>query len=86
MEEELFAQGAIPMDTETERYCPECSTMKSFDCFYKDGRNSKGEVRYRRDCKDCYHSRRVEEKRAKRRAANRAAEAQKAKAKPRRKK
>jgi hypothetical protein len=32
--------------------------------FYKDGKDSKGNVKYRRDCRDCYkHTRMMEVKR-----------------------
>ena len=64
-----FEASSIPEDTETERYCPECEQMKPFDEFYRDGKTPAGEVRYRRDCKDCYKVKRKEAKAAKRRAA-----------------
>jgi len=36
------------------RTCGTCGVTKPLDQFYKDGKDSKGRVRYRRDCKDCY--------------------------------
>ena len=64
-----FISPGIPSDTDTERYCPECKQMKPYTEFYKDGKSSTGEVRYRRDCKECYKAKRKEAKAARRRAA-----------------
>ena len=41
-------------DSDTHRTCGTCGKTKEFDQFYKDGKDSHGRVRYRRDCKDCY--------------------------------
>lgn len=49
-------------DTKTERVCGTCNELKPVDQFYKDGLNSKGEVRYRRDCKTCYKKTRFTER------------------------
>lgn len=59
---ELFIAN---MDTDTERVCGTCGQKKPVTEFYKDGKNSKGETRYRRDCKDCYKVTRVFESKAK---------------------
>jgi hypothetical protein len=45
-------------DTSTHRVCSVCGELKSVDDFYKDGKDSHGNVRYRRDCKDCYKTQR----------------------------
>lgn len=87
----MFEVSEIPANTDSERYCPECCTMKPFELFYKDGHDSDGNVKYRRDCKDCYKAKRAAAaaaKKAKRKAeAIKAAkaEAARAKAKGRRK-
>lgn len=41
-------------DTETHRVCGICCELKPLEDFYKDGKDSNGKVKYRRDCKDCY--------------------------------
>lgn len=41
-------------DTDTHRVCGSCGKLKPVSDFYKDGVDSKGKVRYRRDCKECY--------------------------------
>jgi len=41
-------------DSDTHRTCGTCGKLKELDQFYKDGKDSHGKVRYRRDCKDCY--------------------------------
>lgn len=48
-------------DTDTHRVCGTCGQLKPVECFYKDGKDSKGKVRYRRDCRDCYKKARVQE-------------------------
>ena len=57
-------------DTDTHRVCGTCGKLKPVSDFYKDGLDSKGNVRYRRDCKDCYKKVRVVEARMKRRKTN----------------
>lgn len=49
-------------DTSTHRVCGTCGVLKSVDTFYKDGTDSDGNVKYRRDCKDCYKVKRIKEK------------------------
>lgn len=44
---------------ETYRTCGTCGETKPLDQFYKDGKDNKGRVRYRRDCKDCYKQARI---------------------------
>lgn len=48
-------------DTETHRVCGTCGKLKELEAFYKDGKNSEGKPRYRRDCRDCYKSARIME-------------------------
>lgn len=56
--EELFIASK---DTDTERVCGTCGQLKSVDAFYKDGKDPKGRIKYRRDCKDCYKKTRIKE-------------------------
>lgn len=46
-------------DTTTHRVCGTCGKLKPFKNFYKDGLDSNGNTRYRRDCKDCYKKTRI---------------------------
>lgn len=55
----------VPADTEDSRYCPECEQLKPFDQFYKDGIDTDGNIKYRRDCKECYKKRRLAAKKLK---------------------
>jgi len=48
-------------DTDTHRVCGTCRKLKPLTEFYKDGKDSKGNIRYRRDCKDCYKKQRIED-------------------------
>lgn len=52
-------------DTKTHRVCGACEKLKPVSEFYRDGLDSHGNVRYRRDCKDCYKKIRVVEARMK---------------------
>lgn len=52
-------------DSETHRICGTCGESKPFDQFYKDGKDSSGKIKYRRDCKDCYKRTRITETAAK---------------------
>ena len=56
-------------DTETHRVCGTCGELKPLSEFYKDGKDSNGIRRYRRDCKECYKQTRFQE--AKRREKRR---------------
>ena len=56
--EEIFVST---QDTETHRMCGTCNELRPLDAFYKDGKDSHGKIRYRRDCKDCYKKMRVVE-------------------------
>ena len=49
-------------DTDTHRVCGTCGKLKPVEEFYKDGKDSKGKPRYRRDCKDCYKITRMKSK------------------------
>ena len=46
-------------DTDTHRVCGTCGELKPLSEFYKDGVNKNGQVKYRRDCKDCYKKTRI---------------------------
>lgn len=48
-------------DTSTHRVCGTCGELKPLDMFYKDGKDGQGNVRYRRDCKECYKKTRFQE-------------------------
>lgn len=54
-------------NTDTQRICGTCGQIKSVDEFYRDGKDSNGNVRYRRDCKDCYKKARLLEAKMKER-------------------
>lgn len=57
---ELFETDFIgARDTDTHRVCGTCGELKPVSDFYKDGTDSNGKVRYRRDCKDCYKKQRI---------------------------
>lgn len=46
---------------DAHRICGTCGKTKPVAEFYKDGKDNKGNVRYRRDCKDCYKRTRYQE-------------------------
>ena len=46
-------------DSKTHRVCGTCGELKPVSEFYKDGKDNYGNVRYRRDCKDCYKRQRI---------------------------
>jgi hypothetical protein len=48
-------------DTATHHICGTCHELKPVSAFYKDGTDSEGNVRYRRDCKECYKNARIQE-------------------------
>lgn len=58
-------------DTDTHRTCSMCGELKPLDQFYKDGKDSQGNARYRRDCKECYGTTREQERAAKKRKKER---------------
>lgn len=43
------------------RKCGMCGETKSVDNFYRDGKDGRGNIRWRRDCKDCYKVTRMHE-------------------------
>jgi len=51
--------------------CSVCGLTKHLSEFYKDGTNSKGQTRYRSDCKACYKQTRAYESDLKERKATR---------------
>lgn len=53
---ELFVSDR---DTDTHRVCGTCGEKKPVESFYRDGKDHKGNIRYRRDCKDCYKKTRM---------------------------
>lgn len=59
---ELFVANR---DTDTHRVCGTCGILKPVECFYKDGKDHRGKIRYRRDCRDCYKQTRLMEAQAK---------------------
>ena len=59
----LFVIPIIEPDTETTRTCGVCCEQLEFSNFYKDGYDNKGKRRYRRDCKSCYATTRLQERR-----------------------
>ena len=48
-------------DTDTHRVCGSCGELKPVTAFYKDGKDRDGNIRYRRDCRDCYKKTRIME-------------------------
>lgn len=62
----IFEPTLIPPDHDHERTCGACNQRKSVDEFYKDGKDTAGLPRYRRDCKDCYRKSRLNSRKAKR--------------------
>jgi hypothetical protein len=60
----MFEPSSIIPDTETHRTCGTCGPQP-IDAFYKDGTDSSGNVKYRRDCKDCYRITRLRSRRGK---------------------
>ena len=42
------------------RLCGTCMQVKPLASFYKDGRDKDGNAKYRRDCRQCYKSTRIE--------------------------
>ena len=48
-------------DTETHRVCGTCNELKPVEDFYKDGKDNHGNIKYRRDCKECYKATRIRE-------------------------
>ena len=54
-------------DTETRRVCGTCNELKPVEDFYKDGKDNHGNIKYRRDCKECYKVTRIREAEMKRR-------------------
>ena len=64
---DLFAQSFIgDKDTDTHRVCGTCGELKPVECFYKDGKDKHGNIKYRRDCRECYKKTRVMEAKTKR--------------------
>lgn len=59
-------EGGDEMD-EAVRTCGTCGETKPLSAFYKDGKDKEGNVKYRRDCKDCYRITRLRARRMKRR-------------------
>lgn len=52
-------------DTETHRVCGTCGVLKPLSDFYKDGKDKNGNIKYRRDCKECYKLTRIKNARRK---------------------
>lgn len=68
----MFEPAEIPSDSKDEsgkawRTCGCCMQSKELATeFYKDGHDSEGNPKYRRDCKECYRVTRLRSRRAKR--------------------
>jgi hypothetical protein len=62
---EVFLPNTIEPDTAETRTCGTCNKPLALDKFYKDGTDKEGNPKYRRDCKDCYRSTRLLERRNK---------------------
>lgn len=52
-------------DTKTHRVCGTCGVLKPLSDFYKDGKDKNGNIKYRRDCKECYKLTRIKNARRK---------------------
>ena len=52
-------------DTETHRVCGTCGELRPIEDFYKDGKDNHGNIKYRRDCKECYKVTRFRESKMK---------------------
>ena len=52
-------------DTKTHRVCGTCGKLKPLSDFYKDGKDKNGNIKYRRDCKECYKLTRIKNARRK---------------------
>lgn len=61
----MFVPDELQSDVEGFRTCGCCMESKPVNEFYKDGTDSKGEPKYRRDCKTCYRVTRLSSRRAK---------------------
>ena len=57
----LSSMFVATQDSDTHRVCGTCGELKPVEEFYKDGKDSHGNPRYRRDCKDCYKLTRMKE-------------------------
>lgn len=65
---EVFgAEYLCARDTDTHRVCSACGELKPVEEFYRDGKDRHGNVKYRRDCKDCYKTQRYLEMKRKER-------------------
>lgn len=59
----MFEPDDIPLDKPGFRTCSNCQQEKPVDEFYKDGKDSQGNPKYRRDCKECYRVTRLKSRR-----------------------
>lgn len=65
--DEVFGTDYIGnRDTDTHRVCSYCGELKPVEDFYRDGKDSHGNIKYRRDCKECYKTQRYLEAKRKR--------------------
>jgi hypothetical protein len=55
---ELFISAK---DTNELRTCSTCNQLLPHSKFYKDGTDPEGNTKFRRDCKDCYKTKRMHE-------------------------
>lgn len=57
---DLFAASPLAPDTKTTRTCGICKKQLEFSHFYRDGYSANGKHRYRRDCKECFRTTRLQ--------------------------
>lgn len=63
----MFEPSLIERDEDGFRTCGTCLERKPISEFYKDGVDTNGNPRYRRDCKQCYRISRLKSRRGGRR-------------------
>lgn len=62
----LFVPTIIEADDDGYRTCGTCLERKPVSEFYRDGVDREGNIKYRRDCKECYRVSRLSKRRARR--------------------
>lgn len=60
----IFEPSSVIPDTDTHRTCGSCGPQP-IEEFYKDGKDKDGNIKYRRDCKNCYRKARLNSRRNK---------------------
>jgi len=67
MIEEVFVTQE---DSDTHRVCGTCAVLKELSEFYRDGTDGNGKTKYRRDCKLCYKTTRMQSAKQKAKLSN----------------